>query len=243
MSNLPICRSSLFLILSTAPIIDRYCCVRCAPRRAEFCCDLCHPEHFTAHLNVSPYKKPPRRVNKCKTQLFAMSADEQNLRVALIQMRHELAAEHLSKHSFIAPQALMSTALLDRIVALAHERKLPTIDSLRDQIPWAFLDSHGPRVMELVNTHIPAPLPSLFTTVPLAPRPAVSNTSAACLAVPKTSTGRQNHCGSCGGYGHNSKSILGSRKTLLITKLFYRTNLYTRHLWRPRKHGTFLILQ
>jgi len=98
-----------------------------------------------------------------------MNADEKNLCAVLVQMRRDLATECLPKHSFVAPQALMSTTLLDRIVALAHDRKLPMIDTLRDQISWAFMDSHGPYVMVLVNTHIPPPLPSLFTTAPLAP--------------------------------------------------------------------------
>jgi hypothetical protein len=59
-----------------------------------------------------------------------MNTDKQNLRAALVQMQHDLATEHLPKCSFVAPQALMSTALLDRIVALAHEHKLPTINAL-----------------------------------------------------------------------------------------------------------------
>jgi hypothetical protein len=187
-----------------APIVDRYCCVRCAPRPAEFCCDLCHPDHFKLPADLGPYKKTTRRVNQHKPKPFTMNASEQNLRAALIKMRHELADTYLPKGSFLTPQSLMPTMLLDRIVGLAHDQKIPTIEALRDQITWAFLSTHDSVIMQLVNHHLPPPLASPFTTAPLAPRSAaLANVSASSASV-KQNTGRQNRCGGCGEMGHNS---------------------------------------
>ena len=60
-----------------------------------------------------------------------MSSAEKDLRTALVDMRRDLANMQLGKRSFLAPQALMPTSLIDRIVGLAHERKLPTLEALR----------------------------------------------------------------------------------------------------------------
>ena len=129
-----------------------------------------------------------------------MSNTEKDLRTALVDMRRKLANTRLGKCSFLAPQALMPTSLIDRIVGLAHERKLPTLEALRTQLTWAFLDSHGPEIISLVQQFCPQALPSLFTTAPLAPRHhTVANTTA-----PVSKPSKQNKCTQCKQLGHNS---------------------------------------
>ena len=128
-----------------------------------------------------------------------MSSTEKDLRTALVDMRHDLANMQLGKRSFLAPQALMPTSLIDCIVGLAHERKLPTLEALRAQLTWAFLDSHGPTIISLVQQFCPQVLPSLFTTAPLAPR---SHTVTNTMVEPI----KQNKCSLCKQLGHNSTS-------------------------------------
>ena len=135
-----------------------------------------------------------------------MGDNENRLRNALIELRTKLADETLSQGSFLAPQILLSTKLLDRIVDLAHHHKILHLNSLRDQISWAFMDSHGSMIVDLVHKFFPPPSSSLFTTVPLQPR---ANTSLADQTMsgshpPKAST-RPIKCGACGGDGHNRK--------------------------------------
>lgn len=150
------------------------------------------------------YQKPPRRAPKCNPKPYTASDEEMHLRSGLVELRDQLAVETLSRGSFIAPQALLSKKLLDRIVDLAHNRKVSTLDSLRDQISWAFLESHGQKVVDLIRKFCP-PSPSLFTTVPLQPRVAnsLASTSSGFHQLPRTT--RSIKCGICEGTdGHNS---------------------------------------
>jgi hypothetical protein len=139
-----------------------------------------------------------------------MSDNELHLQSALVEFRNKLAAERLGSASFLSPQALLSKTLLNRIVALAHDRKILTLDSLRDQISWGFIDSHGPQIIELVNKHCPSISSSPFTTTPLQPR--ISTTANSSVTVPSTSGSRlrtKGRCGVCGATdGHNSKAFI-----------------------------------
>jgi hypothetical protein len=135
-----------------------------------------------------------------------MGDNEICLRNALIELRMNLAKETLSQGSFLAPQILLLTKLLDRIVDLAHHHKILNFNSLHDQISWAFLDSHGSKIVDLVHKFFPPPLASLspFTTAPLQPLARTNNSdqSASGSHPPKTAT-RPIKCGVCGRDGHN----------------------------------------
>lgn len=132
-----------------------------------------------------------------------MGDAEQDLRVALVAFRRELASEKLTTNSFLAPQALMSTKLLDRIVDLAHHHHIPTLDALREQITWAFLDSHGSKILQLAHQFCPLPLSSPFTTTPLAS--CTSGSGNVNISVTTSKPTKQNKCGHCSGLGHNSE--------------------------------------
>jgi hypothetical protein len=136
---------------------------------------------------------------------------ERNLRAALITMRCELFTTTLPEGTFLTPQALMSTKLVDRIVDLAHNQHLTTIEKLRDQISWCFLDTYGSRIMDLVRQFCPPPPPasSPLTTVPLQSVRATLSTSTSgtrASTVPK----KKRKCGECGVEGHYSKFIIPS---------------------------------
>lgn len=135
-----------------------------------------------------------------------MGDNENRLREALIGLRSQLAEEMLSQGSFLAPQIVLSKTLLNRIVDLAHHRKITNMISLRDQISWAFLDSHGSKVVDLVHRFFPPPSSSPFTNTPLQLRASDTlNQSASGSRQPKTNT-RPIKCGVCGRDGHNRKS-------------------------------------
>ena len=97
-----------------------------------------------------------------------MNTQQQTLCSRLVDLCSSFSDEVLPKGGFVAPQAVMSTKLLDHIVGLAHKQKLRSLEALRQQIlGWAFLDSHGLRIFELIQQFCPPPLSSPFTTVPL----------------------------------------------------------------------------
>lgn len=97
-----------------------------------------------------------------------MSSREQDLCSALLEMHRALASETFLQGGFLGPQAIMSTALLDRIVSLAHYHKIISLETLRKQVSWVFLDSHGPKILGLIQQFCPPLMTSsLFTTAPL----------------------------------------------------------------------------
>jgi hypothetical protein len=153
-----------------------------------------------------------------------MGDNENRLRNALIELRTKLADETLSQGSFLAPQILLSTKLLDRIVDLAHHHKVLNVNSLRDQISWAFLDSHGSKIVDLVHKFFPLPSSSPFTTAPLQPHANTSNQSASGSHPPKTAT-RPIKCGVCGGDGHNREL----HYVVIISEFKYALQIQVEH--------------
>ena len=151
-----------------APVIACYCCPCCTPHKPEFCCDLCHPNHWQPPSDIDPYIRPVRCAPKYNPKAFTTNTQQQTLRSHLVDLRSSLADEVLPKGGFVSPQAVISTKLLDHIIGLAHEQKLRSLEALRQQIlGWAFLDSHGLHIFELIQQFCPPPSSSPFTTVPL----------------------------------------------------------------------------
>ena len=139
-----------------------------------------------------------------------MSAQEQSLHSALVELHGTLADEVLPKGSFVSPQALMSTKLLDHIVGLVHEQKLCSLEALCQQVSgWAFLDSHGSHIFSLIQQFCPPPSSSLFSTVPLQRQlnNSENTVSSSSLAHPQhnNSSCKPCKCGICGGEKHDSE--------------------------------------
>ena len=84
--------------------------------------------------------------------MYTMGENEYCLCNALIELTTKLADENLSQGSFLASQILLSMKLLDHIVDLAHHHKILNFNSLRAQISWVFMDSHGSSSQILPST-------------------------------------------------------------------------------------------
>ena len=137
--------------------------------------------------------------------MYTMGENEYCLCNALIELTTKLADENLSQGSFLASQILLSMKLLDHIVDLAHHHKILNFNSLRAQISWVFMDSHGSEIVDLVHKFFPLPSLSPFTTTPLQPRTNTSDQSASGSCPPKSAT-QPIKCGVCGEDGHNCES-------------------------------------
>ncbi|KAK0421744.1 hypothetical protein EV421DRAFT_1870937, partial [Armillaria borealis] len=61
---------------------------------------------------------------------------EERLREELVVMRRGLFKEKIPGRSFLSPQALMPTTLLERIVDLAHYGQLSTLDDVQRELTW-----------------------------------------------------------------------------------------------------------
>lgn len=155
-----------------------------------------------------------------------MSDEEIHLHSGLVELHIQLAAETLSQGSFVAPQALLSKMLLDHIIDLAYNRKVSTLNSLHNQISWAFLDSHGQKIIDLICRFCPPSPSSLFTTAPLQPHAAnsVANTSSGSHQPPKP-----------------TRPIKGSVKAQMDTTASY-TRLWTIGQLFSRAHAKILML-
>lgn len=135
-----------------------------------------------------------------RPKAFEMGLQDTALRAALVAMRSQLATEKLGRRSFLSPQSLMSTQLLDRIVGLAHEHRISTLPALQEQITWAHLESYGNKIISLVNQFHPTPSP--FTTQPLQ-HLAITSSGIEASDHPR----KQVKCSNCGTAGHNSTYI------------------------------------
>ena len=213
-SYLRLSRTMPHAFLPSVPVIEKFCCERCRVHFPEVCCDICHPDHYKMPV-VEPSTKATRLKNKLNPKPYTRGPPEMSLRAALIDMRCELAAEIFGPHSFLTPQCIMSTKLLDRVVDLAHYQKITNITSLHEQVTWGYLDTHGTIILRLINQFYPPPTnpsplnplslnSSPFTTAPLQShaQPTASSSSDRLsfdVAVPK-----KRNCKNCGIPGHYS---------------------------------------
>lgn len=128
--------------LPAEPVISCYCCKCCITCTAEFCCDIGHPGYFT-FPHAAPNDKPIHVTKWHMPKECARGPAEKSLHVAIVNLQCNVASEILPDQSFITPQSLMSTTLLDHIVDLVHNQALKFGGNLNKQITWAFLNTYG----------------------------------------------------------------------------------------------------
>jgi hypothetical protein len=147
--------------------------------------------------------KPLRHTYKHDPKLYTMNAQEQSLHAALIDLCNQLADEILPKGSFLSLQTLFPTSLMDCILELAHDQKICTIKSLCDHISWAFLNSYGLKIFNLIQQFCPPLSSSPFTTAPLQCQTnGITATVASGSGSAKCT--KPNKCSVCSVEGHNS---------------------------------------
>lgn len=70
-------------------------------------------------------------------------------------MRWDLFRQKFPGRSLLSPQAFMPTTLVERIVDLAHYGQLSTLDDVQRELTWAYADTWGPRILELIEKCYP----------------------------------------------------------------------------------------
>ncbi|EGN96635.1 hypothetical protein SERLA73DRAFT_154130 [Serpula lacrymans var. lacrymans S7.3] len=113
---------------------------------------------------VAIFSKPQRNKRKVNTKGYTMTKAGGELWRHLKEWREsQLMAEGLSGDTFFGVQIIMSELVLCRIVELAELAKIKDITTLREQTNWCYADLYGDKVIGLVNTHFPPPVPALST--------------------------------------------------------------------------------
>jgi len=184
------------VFIPSVPLIDRFCCERCRVHVPEVCCNICHPDHYKVPV-AEPSDKATRSKNKHNLKPYAQGPPEMSLRTALVDMCRELAADIFGPHTFLTPQCIMSTKLLDRIVDLAHNTNITT---LREQVTWGYLDTHGTVILQLVKQFCPPTDPSPFTIAPLQSQAQAAAGSSS--NKPSADAPKKRNCRICGIPGH-----------------------------------------
>ncbi|RPD52130.1 hypothetical protein L227DRAFT_515313 [Lentinus tigrinus ALCF2SS1-6] len=230
LSGLPRCRRyhfNLYFSNEKALLYDHlapdpeYCCSRCAPTAAVVCCDLCDPTDVTAMIptrNDSP-AKTQRNPTQLKIDPYTPSEAEHALRRELHQWRDATTPLVYGDFDFFGPDMLLRFKIIDRIVDLAHARKLDTVQDLEKQTKWCFSARYGADILRIVHVHFPKNLPpSPFVSTPLSSRTLAnidhptSASSSRRQAAHSPLAGRVRRapptCGVCGEKGHRSKHIL-----------------------------------
>ncbi|KAF7768379.1 hypothetical protein Agabi119p4_7622 [Agaricus bisporus var. burnettii] len=90
------------------------------------------------------------------TPTLTMSASATELKRALKSWRRETYEKSPSKNSeFFGEQLLMDDFLLDRIVGLALQRKVPTVSALASQVKYVYIRRYGEQIVEIIQRHCP----------------------------------------------------------------------------------------
>lgn len=188
---------------------SNFCCDRCAVKEPEICCDICHEARI---LELIPVRNDTaiaktRKPRKIKVDKFAMSSQEQELRNALFKWREETAKATYAQYERYGGDILMHHSLIERVVELAHVRRLDTTDDLLNQTGWCFSSQYGAAVLELVHKYCPhaastpqTPASVPFTTVPLSESREQERSTGSTKRVRAAPT-----CSVCNTKGHRSK--------------------------------------
>lgn len=199
------------LIFTLHTEFDPGCCSRCAPKKPRLCCDLCHPDEIAAMLPdcSDPLQTPPRATNRIKVPPFMPNTNELELKQALLTWRDAEAKKRYYGIDFYGANLLMHSAIVDRIVELAHANQLSNAADLQNQTGWCFSGQCGADVIAIVLRFCPKPMAALpFARDPLQVRTILADRPV--RAAPKPPT-----CRACGQVGHRSASLAHHRTSII----------------------------
>jgi hypothetical protein len=159
---------------------------------------------------------PPQRLKQSrqiKVKAFKMTTQEERLRVELFKWRDTTAKAQYALFERFGGDILMHHILIDRIVELAHEHKLTSLQDLQKQTGWCFTSQYGSEILDLIKRYLPKPIPNLsspFTTRPLQKDQGAIREPAINAPTDGPVAAKQSRappiCSACGIKGHRSAS-------------------------------------
>ena len=186
------------------------CCDRCATKVPLICCDVCHNDQVLALVprrndNLPQRSRKPRQI---KVSPFRMSTPEERLRHALYEWRNSMAMTKYVASERYGGDILLHHEVIDKIVGLAHEKKISTVHDLQTHTSWCFTPKYGLDIVDIIRQHCPPTtmLPSPFTNMPREEVSTSTSNSGPNIATKHSRASPT--CSVCGDTGHRSKSDL-----------------------------------
>ncbi|KAG1785764.1 P-loop containing nucleoside triphosphate hydrolase protein [Suillus plorans] len=185
-------------------------CARCIIKPSRLCCDSCHIGSFILPAPTTQAPKQTRAPNKLKIPDYQMGPGDFALRIELQEWRRERLIEiGAGGDDFFGVQLIMADEILNRIVDLAHSRKIDGVSSIRDQASWRYCDRWGSQIFNIVQKYY---LPSADNAPPsIAENPTTFATNLDINALPSNKPPRQKKpstCRACGQAGHIGEFIV-----------------------------------
>ncbi|KAG2031717.1 hypothetical protein BDR03DRAFT_875382, partial [Suillus americanus] len=149
-------------------------CSRCLISPPMVCCDIHHPDHFSAYS--SPSGEPSLMSCRSCIPKYTKDAPDLALQDALDDWCEQktILTYGLSQLSDLGPSLVLPNCTLDRIVDCAHHRKITSTLNLKRETGWTDADRFGNEIIALIQRHTPLTV-SPFTTTPLRPSSSTTN--------------------------------------------------------------------
>ncbi|KAH7917502.1 P-loop containing nucleoside triphosphate hydrolase protein [Leucogyrophana mollusca] len=178
-------------------------CSRCVINTPTICCELCSPNHFKDFARVS-IPKPTTAPSRSKIKDYTAARSDMELRDALHDYRKTLCIQKFGPANFknYGAGAVMSHAILQRIVDCAHACKIQSKEDLARETKWGGANEYGDEVVKLIKAHSNPPR----TTTPLVSTPlracAQASNQPALSVLRDVRTPAKRQCSKCGALDH-----------------------------------------
>ena len=138
-------------------------------KRPRVCCGTCSRSAFPTYTLEQPLTKIKTK-RQIKIKEYTMGSRDTDLRQALHKWRlDELKKNGWGGDHFFGPNRILPMSILNRVVDLAHECKLTSVQSLVDHTSWREANKYGEEILALVRTHAPPPNPIIHPPTPSFP--------------------------------------------------------------------------
>ncbi|QRV87678.1 Helicase conserved C-terminal domain [Ceratobasidium sp. AG-Ba] len=163
-------------------------------------------------------KRAPNQIQLQNEDPEKWSDTDHGLREALEIWRDETAAARWGRHHMIGGVGLLGDEQIERIVPLARQGLIQTVENLKRHIPkWHYHDRYGSQILNIILGVYPA------QSNPAPPGASVAGATSTSSAPAPKRPRAQVHCGVCGEAGHNSERPPKSKERFEVPKTAERT--------------------
>jgi hypothetical protein len=159
-------------------------CDRCRPLPLTNCCDLCSPDAFERFSVAPPADTTRGRTKYGLNPKWKPTPQDDELADALHEYRKAVTLEKFKTLEYGA-SFWMPESVYDRILGLAHYRKLKSADDLAFELsdwPARDITGHGAKILALTNQHIPQEEPAVVSKDNSVPKTPAAITCSTCTA-------------------------------------------------------------
>jgi hypothetical protein len=192
------------LIFFISGPVECHCNGRCGGRPTRYCCDTCNPAHFLLRFVARP-PATKRGKKKIKVTPYMMGPRDFDLRCSLNEWRQQQLLADFGDDDFFGPQQILTDQIRDRIVDLAHDKKIVNVETLQQQTDWVYTETYGAQILKIIERHAPPPPPLPFVSTPLQPRTLDKSLAIQPSSRPTAKARAPSKCGSCHQTGHTGR--------------------------------------